>query len=75
MARTSTGHGVPGPRFACCPLHLSSGNLKKVSDLYIKVGGLFLEKGRINAKALGHVGAPLRKQQKARVTGAEGGMG
>lgn len=53
MARTSTGHGVPGPRFACCPLHLSSGNLKKVSDLYLKVGGLFLEKGRINAKALG----------------------
>ena len=25
----------------------------KVSDLYIKGGGLFLEKGRINAKALG----------------------
>lgn len=52
---------VPGPRFAYCPHHLSSGNLKKVSDLYIKVGGLFLEKGRINAKALGW--GPLRKQQ------------
>lgn len=25
----------------------------KVSDLYIKGGGLFLEKGRIDAKALG----------------------
>lgn len=53
VAERMLDNPVPGPRFACCPLHLTSGNLKKVSDIYIKVGGLFLEKGRISAKALG----------------------
>jgi len=59
--RTSTGHGVLGPGFACCPLHLSSGNLKSLRSLH-KGWRAIPGKGKNQCKGLG-VGAPLRKQR------------